>query len=378
MPKYDFLIVGAGLFGSVFARQLTDAGARCRVIEKRNHIGGNCYTENQQGIHVHRYGPHIFHTNNETIWEYVNRFVSFNRFTYRPRVNYRGRFYSFPINLMTLNQLWGVTNPFEANQRLKQERVAIENPSNLEEWALSQVGRELYETFIYGYTKKQWGCEPSALPTSIIRRIPVRLTWNDDYFNDTYCGIPKGGYTQLFDRLLEGIPVEYGVDFIQGQEHLEKETTKVVYTGPLDCLFDFQFGANEWRGLKFEHQTMDVSDYQGVAAINYTDHDVPYTRTIEHKHFDAVQTSHTVVTKEYPAKWEIGNDMYYPINQSHNEALQKKYFDLLPDNYITGGRLAEYKYYDMHQVIGSALKKAADTIRAGNPSRDRSTIRFSA
>ena len=356
---YDYLIVGGGFFGSVFARQMTDAGARCLVIEKRNHIGGNCYTEDVGGIHVHKYGPHIFHTNSHVTWNYVNQFQNFSRFTNSPKVHYRGKFYSFPINLGTLYQLWGVTTPLQARDRLEKERVQIQNPINLEEWILSKVGRQIYETFIYGYTYKQWGRDPKELPASIIRRIPIRLSWNDDYFTDRYCGIPIGGYTQLFNRLLKDIPIELGVDFIGDRQKLEKKAKKVVYTEPLDRLFDYQFGTNEWRSLRFKHQTHQVSDYQGVAVINHTDRKIPYTRTVEHKHFEPVETSHTIVTEEYPASWSIGKEMYYPINNESNELLQQQYLALLPKNYIAGGRLASYRYFDMHQVIASALKTAS-------------------
>ncbi len=359
---YDYLIVGGGFFGSVFARQMTDAGARCLVIEKRDHIAGNCFTENVGGIHVHKYGPHIFHTNDQTVWQYVNRFAPFSRFTYRPKVNYRGNIYSFPINLMTLYQLWGVRTPEQAQLRLEAERVKISQPANLEEWALSMVGRQIYETFIYGYTRKQWGRDPKELPTSIIRRIPIRMTWNDDYFDDRYCGIPIGGYTQLFQNLLAGIPIQTATDFIADRERFERTAKKIVYTGPLDRLFDYQLGANDWRGLRFESRVEDVSDFQGIAAINHTEFEVPYTRSVEHKHFDPVKTSHTVVTREFPANWSRGDEMYYPVNNDANEQLQQKYVAMLPPNYIIGGRLATYRYYDMHQVIASAIHTAQKEI----------------
>ncbi|NND98455.1 MAG: UDP-galactopyranose mutase [Pirellulaceae bacterium] len=364
---YDYLIVGGGFFGSVFARQMTDAGARCLIIEKRDHIAGNCHTQSVGGIHVHQYGPHIFHTNDEAVWNYVNRFAVFNRFTYRPRVNYRGNFYSFPINLMTLYQLWGVSTPEQAQKRLEAERVKITKPANLEEWALSQVGRELYETFIYGYTRKQWGRDPKELPTSIIRRIPVRMTWNDDYFNDRFCGIPVGGYTQLFQKLIDGIPIETGADFMDDRERFESQAKKIVYTGPLDRFHEYELGSNDWRGLRFEQQVMNVADYQGVAAVNHTDVDVPYTRTVEHKHFDPVKSSHTVVTHEYPADWKVGDEMFYPVNNRLNEQLQQKYVEMMPSNYIIGGRLATYKYYDMHQVIASAIHTANKEINSWMP-----------
>ena len=355
---YDYLIVGGGFFGSVFAREMTDVGAKCLIIEKRDHVAGNCYTEAIGGIQVHKYGPHIFHTNDASVWSYVNRFAEFNRFSYRPKVSYRGKFFSFPINLMTLYQLWGVRTPLEAKKRLEAERVAIAKPQNLEEWALSQVGRELYDTFIHGYTSKQWGRDPKELPASIIRRIPIRMTWNDDYFNDRYCGIPIGGYTQLFRNLLTEIPVETGVDFLEDRDALERRARKVVYTGPLDRLFNYELGANEWRGLRFETERLSSADYQGNAAINHTDRETPYTRIIEHKHFEGVETADTVITREYPAKWARGDEMYYPVNSEANECLQRQYMNRVPENYIIGGRLATYRYYDMHQVIASAIHKA--------------------
>lgn len=360
---YDYLIVGGGLFGSVFARQMTDAGAKCLIIEKRHHIAGNCYTENVGGINVHSYGPHIFHTNDVEIWKYVNRFANFNRFSYRPKAVYRGKIYSFPINLMTLHQLWGVRTPAEAASRLEEERIPIPNPANLEEWALSQVGKEIYETFIYGYTSKQWGRDPKELPASIIRRIPIRLTWNDDYFDDRYCGIPIGGYTRLFQNMLSGIQVQTGVDFLEDRESFERTAAKVVYTGPLDRLFDYQLGENEWRGLRFETETMQCEDYQGNAAINHTHRATPYTREVEHKHFEDVKTPTTVVTREYPSQWKRGDEMYYPINNQKNELLQQEYLAMIPDNYIVGGRLATYRYYDMHQVIASAIHRAKQEIQ---------------
>ncbi len=360
---YDYVIVGAGMFGSVFARQMTDAGAKCLVVEKRNHIAGNCFTADIGGIHVHQYGPHIFHTNDADVWQYVNRFATFSRFSYRPKVHYRGRMLSFPINLTTLNQLWGVKTPQEAESRLAAERVPIEHPTNLEEWILSQVGRELYETFVYGYTKKQWGREPKELPSSIIRRLPIRLTWNDDYFNDRYCGIPEGGYTRLFENLLAGVAVETEADFLIDRERFERYARTILYTGPLDRLFDYEFGANDWRGLCFEHNTISVADAQGVAAINYTDAEVPFTRTVEHKHFDPVRTDHTVVTTEYPADWKVGDEMYYPVNNDSGEDLQNRYAAMLPKNYLIGGRLATYRYYDMHQVVASALHLSKQQLR---------------
>ena len=332
------------------------------VVEKRNHIGGNCYTEDVGGVSVHQYGPHIFHTNDETVWRYVNQLVPFSRFSYRPKVNYRGKYYSFPINLNTLYQLWGVTTPDEAARRLESERVAIAKPANLEQWALSQVGHQIYETFIYGYTKKQWGREPSELPASILRRIPIRMTWNDDYFNDQFCGIPIGGYTRLFHELLDGIAVETEADFLSERERWESVANKVFYTGPLDRLFDYELGAHDWRGLRFQQTVLNTPDHQGVAAVNYTDAETPYTRCVEHKHFDPVQTDHTVITHEFPSDWNLGDEMYYPVTNDAGERLQQRYKKMLPDHYLIGGRLATYRYFDMHQVIASSLQLSRQEI----------------
>lgn len=354
--KYDYVIVGAGLFGSIFAREMTDAGASCIVIDKRNHIGGNCYTRDSDGIAVHEYGPHIFHTNSDRIWQYMNRWCEFNRFSYRPKVKHNDSVYSFPINMMTLYQLWGVKTPLEAQRILEEKKVQIENPLNLEEWILSQVGEEIYDKFIYGYTKKQWGRDPKLLPSSIIKRIPIRLTWNDDYFDDKYQGIPIGGYTQIFEKLLEGIPVETGVDYLKDRERWDSLGKKVVYTGGLDEFFDFSLGELEWRSLKFEHEELSIPDYQGNVAFNFSSADIPYTRIIEHKHFEFGKQDHTVITREYPQQWNRTREKYYPVVDENNQNLYKKYLEKIESHkYVIGGRLADYKYYDMHQVVGSSL-----------------------
>jgi UDP-galactopyranose mutase len=355
---YDYLIVGSGLFGSIFARQMTDRGAKCLVIDKRNHIGGNCYTTNDGGIHVHEYGPHIFHTSSDRVWEYMNRWAKFNHFVYRPKVYHSGKVYSFPINLFTLYQLWGVRTPDEAISVLNEVKVPIKNPSNLEEWILSQVGEEIYQKFIYGYTKKQWNREPRDLPASIIKRLPIRLTYDDNYFEDKYQGIPIGGYTAIFERLLSGIDTETGVDYLRDRDHLEAKAKRIVYTGPIDEFFGCDMGRLEWRSLRFEHERL-WGDFQGNAAFNYTEANVPFTRICEHKHFEFGKQEHTVVTREYPQNWDPSKEKFYPLNDEKNNDLYTKYKDRVDgQRYILGGRLADYKYYDMHQVVGSALVRS--------------------
>lgn len=352
---YDYLIVGSGLFGSICARELTDHGYKCLVIEKRNHIGGNCYTENVDGINVHKYGPHIFHTSNKRIWDYVNKFAEFNHFRYTPKVSYKNTLYSFPINLLTLNQVYNITTPTEAAILLKKIRVPIDNPQNLEEWVLSQVGEKLYEIFIKGYTTKQWGKPPKELPTSIIKRLPIRTTFDDNYYFDTYQGIPIGGYTKIFDKLLEGIDIRLNIDYFSDKNYFDSLANKIIYTGPIDKFYEYRFGKLEYRSLHFSEERWDVSDYQGVAGVNYTDETVPYTRIIEHKHFEFGKQSHTIITKEFPT---LFGEPYYPINDEKNNTIYKQYKHLMEQEtkYIFGGRLADYQYYDMHQVIGSALK----------------------
>lgn len=355
---FDYLIVGSGLFGSIFARQMTDKGAKCLVVDKRTHIGGNCYTQNVGGIHVHEYGPHIFHTSNIRVWNYMNMYTKFNHFVYRPKVKHGNSIYSFPINLFTLYQLWGVSTPQEARERLDAVRIPFAKPANLEEWILSHVGEEIYTKFIYGYTKKQWGRDPKSLPSSIIKRLPIRLTYDDNYFEDCYQGIPIGGYTAIFERLLKGIPVETGVDYLKDRDHLDGKATRVVYTGAIDEFFGCDVGKLEWRSLKFEHEIL-TGDFQGNAVFNYTDHSVPYTRICEHKHFEFGKNEHTVVTREYPQSWTSDREKYYPINDDANNEIYQRYKQRVDDSrYIMGGRLADYKYYDMHQVVGSALVRS--------------------
>jgi UDP-galactopyranose mutase len=358
--KYDFLIVGSGLFGSTFAQKANEAGYKCLIIDKRNHNAGNAYTENVNGINVHKYGPHIFHTSDEKIWNYVNRFAKFNHYVNRPKVNYKGDLYSFPINLFTLYQLFGVRTPEEASRVLEEVKIHSNTPKNLEEWILSQVGEEIYQKFIYGYTKKQWGREPKELPSSIIRRLPIRLTFDDNYFNDIYQGIPIGGYTKMIENMQEGIEVRLGVDFFESKEEFEKIPKTIIFTGAIDEFFEYQHGPLEYRSLRFETEELRIPDYQGNAIVNYTDGEVPYTRICEHKHFEFGKGDSTIITREYPDSWEPGKERYYPVNNSENNSRYSEYKKLAEEvfpKYVFGGRLAEYKYYDMHQVIGSALHK---------------------
>ena len=360
--KYDYLIVGAGLFGSVFAHEMKKKGKRCLVIDKRSHLGGNVYCENVEGINVHKYGAHIFHTNDKRIWDYVNSFVEFNRYTNSPLASYKGELYNLPFNMNTFYQLWKVKTPEEAKAKI-QEQVAelnIKNPKNLEEQALSLVGKDIYEKLIKGYTEKQWGRKATELPAFIIKRLPVRFTFDNNYFNDKYQGIPIGGYNKLVEGLLEGVETKTNIDFFKEQKYFEEISDKIVYTGKIDEYFKYQFGKLQYRSLEFEHQILDMSNYQGNAVVNYTAAEVPFTRILEHKHFEFGKQDKTVVTKEYPKEWKEGSEPYYPVNDDYNSALYLKYKKLAEtkDKIIFGGRLAEYKYYDMHQVIASALSKA--------------------
>ncbi|MDX5627794.1 MULTISPECIES: UDP-galactopyranose mutase [unclassified Brenneria] len=357
--QYDYIIVGSGLFGSVCAYELKKKGNKVLVLEKKNHIGGNVYTENNNGIQVHKYGAHIFHTNDKAIWEYVNSFVEFNRFTNSPLAFFDGKLFNLPFNMNTFYQLWGCKTPKEAKDIIDSQRDEMKDkePQNLEEQAISLVGRDIYEKFIKGYTEKQWGRKATELPTFIINRLPVRMVYDNNYFLDRYQGIPIGGYTALIDKMLEGIDVKLNVDFLKTKDEFTKLTKSVIYTGAIDEYFDYCYGCLEYRSLYFDTQTLDIENYQGNAVINYTSSDVPFTRIIEHKHFDMTESSHTVITKEYPKEWKLGDDAYYPINDNKNMRLYKKYRSLsnLEKGVFFGGRLAEYKYYDMHQVIRSAL-----------------------
>ncbi|MFE8701745.1 UDP-galactopyranose mutase [Cytobacillus sp. FJAT-54145] len=358
---YDYLIVGAGLFGSTFAYEAAKRGKRVKVIDKRNHVAGNIYTENIEGINVHKYGAHIFHTNDKEIWDYVNQFAEFNRYTNSPIANYKGEIYNMPFNMNTFNKLWGVVTPEQAKEKIEEQKEAasIERPQNLEEQAISLIGTDVYHKLVKGYTEKQWGRKATNLPAFIIKRLPVRFTYDNNYFNDRYQGIPIGGYTQIVEKMLSSdlIDVELGVDFFEKKEDYLNQFPKVVYTGMIDQFFDYQFGELEYRSLKFETSILNQENFQGNAVVNYTDAETPYTRIIEHKHFEFGNQPKTIITKEYPADWHRGEEPYYPINDSVNNEKFKKYMELATQtqNIIFGGRLGMYKYYDMHQVIGAAL-----------------------
>lgn len=360
MSKH-FAIVGAGFFGSVCARELTDAGHRVTVFEKRDHIGGNCFTHyvEEADCHQHVYGAHIFHTSHKPTWDYVNRFAEFNHYVNRVKVNFRGTLYSFPINLMTLQQLWGVTTPEQAEAKLQRVREPIDNPQNMEAWCLANIGRELYETFVEGYSTKQWKRPPSELPASIIKRIPIRLTYDDNYFTDPYQGIPKGGYTAIFEKLLEGIEVQLGVDALEQRDALLSQFDHLIHTGPIDAFFDHEFGPLQYRSLRFETELLDQRDYQGNAVVNYTEASVPYNRIYEHKHFDlSLKADKTFISREYPDDWEPGKIEYYPMVTDDNLARYRQYVakaDALQLPVTFGGRLGLFRYYDMHQVIAAAL-----------------------
>ena len=359
---YDYLVVGAGLFGAVFAHEAALKGKKVKVIEKRNHIAGNIYTREEEGIQVHQYGAHIFHTSDKEIWDYVNQFAEFNRYTNSPVANYKGEIYNLPFNMNTFNKLWGVVTPAEAQAKIDEQRAVLngKTPENLEEQAISLVGTDIYEKLIKDYTEKQWGKPTTELPVFIIRRLPVRLTYDNNYFNDTYQGIPIGGYTQIVEKMLshENIDVETNVDFFVNKEQYLKDFPKIVFTGMIDEFFDYKLGELEYRSLCFENETLDMENYQGNAVVNYTDADTPYTRIIEHKHFEFGNQEKTIITKEHSKTWEKGDEPYYPVNNDRNNHLYKSYKKLADEqgNVIFGGRLGHYRYYDMHQVIGAALQ----------------------
>lgn len=367
MKRYDYLIVGAGLYGAVFAHEATRRGKSCLVIDKRNHVGGNVYCENKDGINIHTYGAHIFHTSDDEIWKYVNNFVEFNRFTNSPIANYKGELYNLPFNMNTFNKLWGVITPEEAKNKIEEQRKVLgeKEPENLEEQAISLVGTDIYEKLVKEYTEKQWGRKCTELPPFIIKRLPVRYTYDNNYFNDKYQGIPVGGYNKLIDALLEGVDVQLNVDFFKMREELTKDAKKVVFTGMIDEFYDYKFGVLEYRTLRFETEFKKMSNYQGNAVVNYTDSETPYTRIIEHKHFEFGTGENTVITKEYPKEWEKGDEPYYPVIDDKNSLMYKKYKELggKEESIIFGGRLGEYKYYDMHNVIKAALDKVKEEFK---------------
>ena len=363
---YDYLVVGAGLFGAVFACEARKAGKQVLVIDKRDHIAGNVYTEDIEGIHVHRYGAHIFHTNDRMVWDYVTKYADFNRFTNSPVANYKGELYSLPFNMYTFNKMWGVVTPEEAAQKIEEQKreAHIIEPKNLEEQAISLVGTDIYEKLIKGYTEKQWGRPCSELPAFIIKRLPVRFTFDNNYFNALYQGIPIGGYTRLVQNMLEGIEVRLQEDYLEDREHWNGLADQVIYTGPVDAYFDYCFGTLEYRSVRFETELLDQINFQGNAAVNYTDRETPYTRIIEHKWFEFGKDSEgndipkTVISREYSSEWKLGDEPYYPVNDEKNGALYARYKKMAEkeEKVIFGGRLGEYKYYDMDAVIASSLE----------------------
>lgn len=363
---YDYLIVGAGLFGSVFAHVMKEVGKNCLVIEKRNHIGGNIYTESIDGIQIHKYGPHIFHTSDDTIWNFINRFAQFNRFTNSPLAVVNGKTYNLPFNMNTFNQVWGIQQPAEAQSFISSqlEKSEFRHPQNLEQKAMSMIGQQLYEMFIKGYTEKQWGRKCNELPPSIIKRIPLRFDFDNNYFNDKYQGVPIGGYTQIIQKLLKGIEVRTNVDFFSDRDFFASMAKKIVYTGPIDRFFNFSHGKLEYRSLNFELEYFEKENYQGNAVINYCDREIPYTRVIEHKKFEFGKQPNTIISREFPAEFNGHNEPFYPINDVVNNRRYNQYFNegQKLENLIFGGRLAEYKYYDMHQIVASALKKTQKEI----------------
>ncbi len=366
--KYDYLVVGAGLYGAVFAREAVKAGKTVKVIDKRPNVAGNVYTEDVEGIHVHKYGAHIFHTNNKKVWDYITQYAEFNRFTNSPVANYNGELFSLPFNMYTFNKMWGVVTPEEAAAKIEEQKkeAGITEPKNLEEQAISLVGKDIYEKLIKGYTEKQWGRDCKDLPAFIIKRLPVRLTFDNNYFNALYQGIPMGGYTKMVENLLDGIEVELNVDYLENKTELDAIADKIVYTGPIDAYFDYKLGALEYRSVRFENELLDQPNFQGNAAVNYTDRETPWTRIIEHKWFEFGKDDNgndipkTVISREYSSEWKLGDEPYYPVNDEKNGNLYNQYKELAENekNIIFGGRLGEYKYYDMDAVIASALDKA--------------------
>lgn len=362
MVRFDYLIVGSGLFGAIVARELTDSGKRCLVVEKRDHIGGNVYTESRDNIDVHVYGAHIFHTSNAGVWQYINRFADFNRFTNSPLANYKGELFNLPFNMNTFNRMWGVITPSEAAAKIDEQRrlSGISKPRNLEEQAIHLVGIDIYEKLIKGYTEKQWGRQCKELPAFIIKRLPVRFTYDNNYFDALYQGIPVNGYTSLIERLLYGIEVRLSTDYLENKVEYDAIAKRVFYTGSIDAYYNYCFGSLQYRSLRFETETLDMSNFQGVAVMNYTDTETKYTRIIEHKHFAFGSQKKTVISREYPVEWKLGDEPYYPINDEKNQALYLKYKALTDreTNVTFGGRLGEYSYYDMDKVVEKALDAA--------------------
>ena len=360
--KYDYLIVGSGLFGAVFAYEAKKKGKNCLVIDKRNHIGGNIYTENVEGINVHKYGAHIFHTSNKEVWDYVNKFAEFNRYTNSPVARYKNEVYNLPFNMNTFNKLWGVFTPAEAKEKINEElaEVNIDEPQNLEEQAIKLIGKTIYEKLVKGYTEKQWGKRADELPSFIIKRLPVRFTYDNNYFNDKYQGIPIGGYTGIIEKMLDGTEVKLDCDFFENREEYENIAEKIIFTGPIDKYYNYKFGELEYRSLRFETEVLDTDNYQGNAVVNYTEYEVPYTRIIEHKHFEYGTQEKTIITREYPDSWNRDKEAYYPINNQKNNDIYDQYKQLAQNDkkVIFGGRLGQYKYYDMHKVIEEALECA--------------------
>lgn len=357
---YDYLIVGSGLFGSIFAYEANKMGKKCLVIDKRNHIGGNIYTENIEGINVHKYGAHIFHTSNKNVWDYIQQFAEFNRYTNSPIAKYKNEIYNMPFNMNTFNKLWGVITPQEAKEKIQEQIIesGITEPKNLEEQAISLVGKDIYEKLVKGYTQKQWGKPCNELPSFIIKRLPVRFTFDNNYFNDLYQGIPIGGYTQIIEKMLKNIDLKLNCDFFEHKDELQNIAKKIVFTGMIDQYFDYCYGELEYRSLRFETELLNIDNFQGNAVVNYNEYEIPYTRIIEHKHFEYGTQPKTIITKEYPSTWKKGDEPYYPLNDEKNNSLYEKYKTLAEKetNVIFGGRLGMYKYFDMHHVINEALK----------------------
>ena len=365
MKKYDYVLVGSGLYAGVWAYEAKKRGKTCLVVEKRDHIGGNVYCEDVEGIHVHRYGAHIFHTSDRQVWDYVNNLAEFNRYTNSPVANYKGEMYNMPFNMNTFSRMWGISTPEEAKKIIQEQRKVIKGePKNLEEQAISLVGTDIYQKLVKGYTEKQWGRDCRDLPGFIIRRLPVRYTYDNNYFNDPYQGIPVDGYNALIERLFEGCEIRPGVDYLEHRQEYENTAERIVYAGTIDGYFGYQFGNLEYRSLRFETETLNTDNYQGVAVVNYTDRETPFTRIIEHKHFEFGTQEKTVITREYPVNWKPGMEPYYPVNDEKNQALYEKYRALAEkeERVIFGGRLAEYRYYDMDKVIRSALDRAKEEL----------------